>query len=232
MSINPDSPTNNLDRVIFTEADAWHKRNRGGDQPYEASVDFSRLLDEIESLGFVPKSFCEVGASDGYNLWAFEQKFPEPSLVVGVEASSQAVSQGNRELNKRGSFAKLVQGSGHSLPYLDDSFDLVYLGFVMYLADQILLSEFYQEGIRILKPGGLLCLTDFFPTSSTPEYKHDPKIKIVKRDHIQGLIDAGRGTLMAVYLQALGKSEGETMGTSQSLEHLEVNAILIKTKKA
>lgn len=198
---NLHSSTNNLDRVMLTEADAWHKRNREGNKSYEASANFAQLLDEIERLGFTPKSFCEVGASDGYNLRAFEEMFPGSSQVVGIEASAQAVNQGNKELNKRGSSAKLVRGSGHSLPYLDDSFDLVYLGFVLSLADQSLLREFYDEAIRVLKPGGLLCLTDFFPTGSTPEYKHDPKIKIVKQDHMQGLIDAGRGALKALFLQ-------------------------------
>jgi ubiquinone/menaquinone biosynthesis C-methylase UbiE len=217
---------------MLAEADAWHKRNRGDGQPYEASANFARLLHEIVRLGFKPKSICEVGASDGYNLAAFEQMFPGSTQVVGIEASAQAVNQGNKELNKRGSSAKLVQGSGHSLPYLDDSFDLVYLGFVLYLADQSSLHLFYDEAIRVLKPGGLLCLTDFFPTGSTPEYKHDPMIKIVKRDHAQGLIDAGRGTLKALYLQARGECEGETTGTPQILEHLEENPIFIKKKQA
>jgi ubiquinone/menaquinone biosynthesis C-methylase UbiE len=233
MSHNSSSATPNLEKVILTEADAWYRRNRQGQLTFEPSPNFVRLTSEIERLGFTPKSFLEVGASDGYNLLAFEKCYPGTFPIVGVEASAMAVSHGQKELSLRKSSAKLIEGSGHRLFFPGESFDLVYLGFVLYLADDTLLSEFYDEAIRVLKPGGLLCVTDFFPTGSTPAYAHDPEIKIEKRDHVKLLQQSGQEYLSPIYFQVSSSSGTDQKAWNSrnildNLDDFEFNAIFIK----
>jgi SAM-dependent methyltransferase len=232
MSHKPPSSSPNLQRVMLSEADAWWKRNRQSHNSYEPSASFARLLTEIKRLKFRPGSFLEVGGSDGYTLLAFERFAPGSSPVVGVEASAMAVEHGAKELSRRQSSVKLVKGSGHSLPFLDESFDLVYLGFVLYLADENMLHKFYGEAIRVLRPGGLLCLTDFYPTGATPEYTHDPEIKIHKRDHVASLLSYGKEKLGSVFLEVSSSPRKEKnigpRNLLSNLDDLEINVILIK----
>jgi SAM-dependent methyltransferase len=234
MSHDSYSETPNLEKVMMSEADAWYKRNRHGNAGFEPSANFSRLLTEIGRLGFTPRSFLELGASDGYNLLAFEKAFPGSVPVVGIEASAMAVAYGEKKLGLRNSSAKLMQGSAHSLPFIDDSFDLVYVGFLLYLADYKLLSKFYGEAIRVLKPGGLLCLTDFFPTGSTPAYEHNLEIKIEKRDHVKSLHLTSEEKLSSIYFQVSSSSGIQNQADPQSLlsnlNDLVFDAILMKKR--
>ena len=83
-------------------------------------------------------------ARDGWQVTALE---PDPSDVVGAGAI--------RSLSREGGLSiEVVETWGESLPFPDDSFDLVYCRQVLHHARD--LSQLCRELGRVLRPGGIL----------------------------------------------------------------------------
>lgn len=81
-------------------------------------------------------------ARDGWSVTALE---PDTSSLVGSNAIKQLI--------KDGLDITVVEEYGETLPFEDNSFDLVYGRAVLHHADN--LHKFCQEMIRVLKPGGI-----------------------------------------------------------------------------
>jgi len=78
---------------------------------------------------------------------------------VGVDASIGMLLEARRDLG-----LPLVKGSGDSLPFRDDSFDMVTIGFALrHFAD---LTATFQEIRRVLAPGGKLLALEITPPTS------------------------------------------------------------------
>lgn len=61
---------------------------------------------------------------------------------------------------------KLVEGDAHKLPFNDNSFDVVYtVTFLQELPDQ---NRALKEMKRVLKPGGILAVSEFLPDPDYP----------------------------------------------------------------
>ncbi len=82
-------------------------------------------------------------AGDGWQVTAVE---PDPSPLVGADAIRELARQS-------GQLIQVVQEYGESLPFEDDSFDLVYSRQVLHHARD--LERFSQEAARVLKSGGV-----------------------------------------------------------------------------
>lgn len=214
---------NNLDRVRLSEADAWYLRNRSVNP---GSLGPSRglrvVLAELDKLSFRPSASLEIGACDGYNLVELERKFGTPA--TGIEISQKAVDAGNRTLSELSLQSNLIQGSGNELPFPDESFDLVFLGFMLYISDQELLADYYQEALRVLKFGGIVATWDFYPTKSKPVYRHDPDIKVNKVDHTQALLERSPDTMLLSFTTMAS----ERVTSRTSLDKSEMVSLILK----
>jgi len=77
----------------------------------------------------------------------------EPNRVVGVDPSPGMLREARKALS-----SPLVQGQGESLPFRDDQFDMISMGFALrHVAD---LAVTFAEYWRVLKPGGRLLLLE------------------------------------------------------------------------
>jgi len=107
-------------------------------------------------------SILEIGCSNGIKL----KKLCETLNAEGrgIDPSPQAVGSGNSlfKTQKRDKL-ELRVGTAHCLPYEDQSFDLVFFGFCLYLVDRTHLFKAVAEADRVLKPGGFLAILDFDP---------------------------------------------------------------------
>lgn len=85
-------------------------------------------------------------ARDGWRITALE---PDTSPIVGSGAIKQLIQNGLD--------ITVVEEYGETLPFEENSFDLVYGRAVLHHADN--LKKFCQEMARVLKPGGLFIAT-------------------------------------------------------------------------
>lgn len=90
-----------------------------------------RLLDVATGTGLVAQAAMEVGVQQ----------------IVGVDASIGML----HENRKRRSIA-LVQGLGESLPFANDTFDFICMGYALRHVED--LNALFAEFCRVLKPGG------------------------------------------------------------------------------
>ena len=146
------------------EGDRWFKRNLNRD---------SRNFKDINS--FIPlikdkDKILEIGTSDGIKLDYLSRKIPSlnPSLF-GIDPSYESINAGMSlypNLN-------LKQGTSDQIEFDNQYFDVVILGFCLYLVDRELLFKTISEVDRTLKQGGYLVITDFetpFPVKR--KYEH------------------------------------------------------------
>lgn len=140
------------------EGDNYFQRNRdvlanciGKDVLFYS--DFINNLDEAHSNFKI----VEIGAANGRNLNYFKNN--NNLEVSGIEPSTDAVNDGNKRLF--GGNSVLIKGTSDSLPYDDESVDIVMFGFSLFWVDRKYLFRSISEADRVLKGGGYLFITDF-----------------------------------------------------------------------
>ena len=95
----------------------------------------------------------DVGAGTGVVSYAGQQIVGEEGLVVALDPSKGMLTEA-----KKLGVSYAVQGLGEMLPYPDDTFDMLSMGFALrHVADLKLAFEEYN---RVLKPGGKILLLE------------------------------------------------------------------------
>jgi ubiquinone/menaquinone biosynthesis C-methylase UbiE len=121
-------------------------------------------------------ALLEVGCSNGYRLNWIQKKLRLD--CYGIEPSNLAVKDGKSQ------GLKLTQGTAEILPYSDKKFDIVIMGFCLYLCDRNDLFKIASEVDRVLKNKSYLIILDFF--SKNPRfnnYIHMDGIRSHKMDY-------------------------------------------------
>ena len=108
----------------------------------------------IEHVKLQPKRILEVGCANGWRLKALKEKYG--CEVHGIDPSKKAVQEGNL-----GGSGILQQGTADKLPYPDDSFDIVIMGFFLFLTEPSHWLRIAGEADRVLAMGGFLFVYDF-----------------------------------------------------------------------
>lgn len=102
----------------------------------------------------------DVGAGTGVVSWLAQKIVGEDGFVAALDPSKGML----REAKKLG-VHHATQGLGEALPFPDDTFDMLTMGFALrHVADLSLAFEEYQ---RILKPGGKILLLEISRPSSS-----------------------------------------------------------------
>lgn len=159
------------------EGDAWFHRNREAIAHRKLPEDDPILMEILELPGINPGSsrILEIGCGDGSRLeWLMKMG----AECYGIDPSAEAISFAK----KRGIHAQ--QGVADALPYGSRSFDIVILGFCLYLCDRDDLFKIAYEVDRVLGASGWILIIDFFsPCPGERPYVHRPGILSYKMDY-------------------------------------------------
>lgn len=158
MSLDPIPPHPRLERYYADEAE----RRRRIDELFDAGAPHYEFVCRVMSLGtgerYRGQALRDAGLTEGMRvldvatgtglvLRSAAAMSGRQGLVVGLDPSAGML----RECRKR-SHARLLQGRGEQLPFMDECFDLVSMGYALrHVPD---LRALFVEYRRVLKPGG------------------------------------------------------------------------------
>lgn len=124
----------------------------------------------------------EVGCGTGNYIIALQE-------LTGCDARGIDPSEGMlQKAKERTTTVQFLPGRGEDIPYVDEHFDLVYsVDVIHHIQDR---AKYYQEAMRVLKPGGMVCtatdseeiirnrpiLAGYFPETVEVELKRYPPI--------------------------------------------------------
>jgi demethylmenaquinone methyltransferase/2-methoxy-6-polyprenyl-1,4-benzoquinol methylase len=95
----------------------------------------------------------DVGAGTGLVACRAAEIVGDPALVTGVDPSPGMLSNARVPAGMR-----LIEGSAESIPFPDASFDFLSMGYALrHISD---LPTAFGEFLRVLKPGGRLCILE------------------------------------------------------------------------
>lgn len=137
------------------------------------------------------RDVLEVGSGRGGGA-SYLCRSRAPRSVTGVDIARRAVELSRRR--RRGGTLRFVQGDATSLPFPDDSFDVVvniesshcYPSFTAFLG----------EVARVLRPGGMFAYADFRPRSQVPQLlarlADGPLVLVTSEDITANVLEALR----------------------------------------
>ncbi len=170
-------------REIFArwEGDGYFGRNPVTPDRLEQVAEDDLVLRALAEAGVDARLILEVGASNGWRLECLHRRRPGISCV-GIEPSLAAVTEGARHFPD----VKLIRGTAERLPFASGKFDLVILGFFLYLCDRDDLFRVAAETDRVLAPNGIVAIFDFCPPRPCRNpYSHRPGVFSYKMDYAQ-----------------------------------------------
>jgi ubiquinone/menaquinone biosynthesis C-methylase UbiE len=165
------------DIFLATEGDAWWKRN-AQTLAEQKHLDADHLTQELLNAPIKPTSILEIGCSTGWRLKHLKEIYG--ALCAGIEPSAEAVSTAKRDFPE----LNVIQGTADRLPFEAGSFELVILGFCLYLCDVDDYFTIAAEVNRVLANEGHVAILDFhppFPYQNT--YHHRSQILCRKMDY-------------------------------------------------
>lgn len=159
---------------LTSEADAWYWRNRTTEDMRLDHID-EAILSVLNS----PKSILEIGCADGRRLTKLGTGLTTEVRLAGIDPSGKAIESGRRLFPR----LDLRVATADSLPF-DEAFDVVVIGFCLYLCDRSLLSRIVSEVDRVLSDVGSLVIIDFDPVAPRRRrYKHMDGLWSYKMDY-------------------------------------------------
>lgn len=152
---------------ISYEADNWFKRNFEALKNYDANED--RIISLLKGYNLNPKNVLEIGCSAGYRLDGIKKSF-STERVAGIEPSKSAIEYGEKHYPQ----VEFHNGTADDMSCFEDaSFDVLIVGFVLYVVDRNLLLRTIAEIDRVLEDNGILIIIDFFTEASVKRnYAH------------------------------------------------------------
>lgn len=138
---------------ITKEADKYFNRNKHDQEIFQTDV-FREYFLPLVKPGM---KILEVGCMNGYRL--HEYATTKGAECYGVDPSHLAIEDGKMLFPE----VHLTESPSHILPYPDNTFDVVYMTFVLYCVPRQFVYRTVAEMDRVLKDGGRLIMADFFP---------------------------------------------------------------------
>jgi len=167
----------------------------------------SRLLEKLDLTRVSPEWVLDAGTGTGEAVSALQKKYKNTNLVL-LDLSERMLEQAVRQSKQTETYA--VCGDIESLPFADESFDLVFSNLVLQWCNDVgvALTEFR----RVLKPGGLLMFSTFGP--DTLKELRASWQKIDQAVHVNAFIDMhhiGDGLLHRGFVDPVMETETITV---------------------
>lgn len=116
------------------------------------------------------KSLAEIGCGSGHKLSQLSKNLDADGF--GLDPSKLAVDYARRSFPE----LKVSTGFGDSIPF-ENQFNLVHLGFFLYLTDREVFLKTVSEADRITAKAGFLSILDFeTPYPYSNNYSHNPNM--------------------------------------------------------
>jgi len=164
---------------LQTEGNKWFERNFENLTRAKNTPDVEFIVDQLKPFETEINSIIEVGCANGLKLKQISESLN--ARGCGIDPSEKAIAQG---VTSRKVELNYQVGVASDIPELDNTFDLVYLSFCLYLVPPQEILNAYKEADRVLRPGGFLVIHDFDPgvEMQTP-YHHVPGLISYKRNN-------------------------------------------------
>lgn len=162
------------------DADGWFSRNAAALTPQRTLHD--PVTASIHRLGLLagdPLTVCELGASNGWRLAGLSERYPDHRYIA-VDLSADAVRAGAATYPH----IQFLGASALQVPLPDASVDRLILSYVMHWIDRDAVDRVVHEVHRLLRPGGHLILSDFWPDQPIQvPYHHRSGVWTYKQDY-------------------------------------------------
>lgn len=119
----------------------------------------NELLGRLDELKVQPRAVLDLGAGTGHASRALKRRFPK-ALTVAVDIAPGMLERARAQSRWLRRFER-VRADAYSLPFRDQSFDLVFSSLMLQWCDD--LDAVFTEISRVLAPGGLLLFSTFGP---------------------------------------------------------------------
>lgn len=192
-SVGDETSKSPQERIFLDgEGDSWFERNR--EKLIDVSDDFP-----IETIKRVLSPFnekivniLEIGCSNGAKLNDLSTFFN--ATGYGLDPSEKAITIGKKEFPT----LKLSVGTAQNIEHTNESFDLVYFGFCLYLLDRNTVLRAVAESDRVLRAGGFLAILDFEPSGRRRNpYHHLRGVTTFKNSYAEFFTAGGHYYLVA-----------------------------------
>jgi SAM-dependent methyltransferase len=186
------------------EADQWFIRNKKAVEKRGDHKSANLLASWLEPYKSQIKDILEIGCGTGHSLFELSKSLNANGF--GVEPSPKAVSYLNKEFPK----LKAYVGFGDAVP-INRTFNLVHLGFFLYLVDREKYLRCVSEADRLVEFGGFLSIVDFetpFPYSN--EYSHQKGVFSHKTSNSDVFVASGLYSIVNRYQFSLSNFHFDT----------------------
>jgi ubiquinone/menaquinone biosynthesis C-methylase UbiE len=119
---------------------------------------YRRLAADVAGVAPDGGAVLDIGTGPGVLLVELANTRPDLSLT-GVDLSADMIAAARRNLERFGDQASARVGNVTSLPFPDDSFDLIVSSLSLHHWDDP--EAAVPELARVLRPGGRVCIYDF-----------------------------------------------------------------------
>jgi malonyl-CoA O-methyltransferase len=119
----------------------------------------NELLGRLDELKVQPGAVLDLGAGTGHATRSLKRRYPQ-ALTVAVDIAPGMLERARAQSRWLRRFER-VRADAYSLPFRDDSFDLVFSSLMLQWCDD--LDAVFAEISRVLAPGGLLLFSTFGP---------------------------------------------------------------------
>jgi SAM-dependent methyltransferase len=159
------------------EANEWFRRNQASLEENKTDEAISLLCEWLQPFKSEIEEVLEVGCGSGHRLNQMTESLK--SMGYGVEPSAEAVNY----ISQSFPLLQAKIGFGDDVPFTKN-FDLVHLGFFLYLVDREFYMRCVSEADRLVKFGGFLSIIDFeTPYPFSNKYTHKEGARSYKQNN-------------------------------------------------
>lgn len=167
------------------EANEWFRRNKEFLESSDNDSGIKLLVSWLQPFQNEISEIIEIGCGSGHRLNQLSKGIN--STGFGVEPSKDAIKYIHNTFPE----LEVQAGFSDNIPF-NGKFDLVHLGFFLYLVDREVFLKSISEVDRLVKFGGFLSIIDFeTPYPYTNSYSHNDSVFSYKHNNCDVFVASG-----------------------------------------